>query len=114
MNEDINSMDFKETFYYLQTFLDSIGETDEEGNDVYEELPETYDKARFGINTKFDAYDYLNKVMIIKPKVGKVLYRGKTINLTDLWTELEERTIIMKQWIKANLPDPINIGAYKR
>lgn len=113
MNEDINSMDFKDTFYYLQTFLDLIGEKDEEGKELYPELPETYQKARFGINTKFDAYDYLNGVMTIKTKTGKALYRGKTINLSSLWTELEERTITMKKWIKANLPDPINIGAYK-
>ena len=114
MGEDIESMDFREAFYHLQTFLSGIGEKDENNEEMYPELPEIYNKARYGIDTKFDAYDLLNQVIVIKGKTGKALYRGKVIDLSELWTELEERTIMMKKWIRENTPDSINIGAYKQ
>lgn len=112
MNEDIDSMDFKETFYHLQTFIDKIGEEDEKGKPMYEDLPAVYDKARWGINLKFDAYFYLTGTMMIKAKTGKALYKGKCFDLSEIFTELEERTIEMKKWINNNTPNTLNISAY--
>lgn len=66
---------------------------------------ETYTFARHGINIHFDIYDYLEDNMIIKPKSGTVIYKGKTFTTTNLYTELENRKILLKKWINKYVED---------
>ena len=50
-----------------------------------------YKLIRFGIDIKFDINDYLKGRIKIKPKSAKAMIRGRTIELEDFETELEER-----------------------
>lgn len=113
MEQDISTMDMKEAFYYLQSFLDQTDEKDEKGNLLFPDLAETYKKIRYGLEIKFDVYDYLNGVITIKSKIGVAIYRGKPIELSKLWDELEERTIVCRKWLKENINDDPIVGAYR-
>ena len=53
---------------------------------------ESYRKARFGKEIKFDINDYIKGRIQIKAKTGKALVRGKQYNLEDFETELELRS----------------------
>ena len=66
---------------------------------------EDYRKVRFGIKIKFDLNDYLKNRIVMKSKIGKVIVRGNTHNLTDFDTELEEREKIMKVWLENEMGD---------
>lgn len=59
----------------------------------------TYEKVRYGVLILFDIYDYFNDILVIKGKVGEVIYRTKKFGLKDLWTELERREEIIKQYL---------------
>lgn len=114
---DISQLDIKEAFMMLQTYLDEEEDLDENGEKKYEELKETYNKARYGITIKFDLYDYLNGVMQMKSKIGKIIVRSKKnkmelYDISDFWTELEQRTIIMKRWLKNNTEDDLPYDTY--
>ena len=110
---DIDQLNITEAFNTLQEYLSYIGEKDEDEQEIYPDLPETYEKARHGINLKFDIYDYINQTITIKTKTGKVQYRNKNFNLTDFWTELEERTILIRKWLKNNQPERQTTRAYE-
>lgn len=69
---------------------------------IMTEHDEEYRKARFGIKIKFDINDYLKGRILIKPKTGKALVRGKTFILEDFETELEEREKVVKDWLLEN------------
>ena len=112
LGDEISQMDTKEAFYALQSYLDDADEKDEEGQLIYPDLEETYRIARYGVNIRFDIYDYLNNAIIMKEKKGVAMYRGRSIDLSDLWTELEKRTIKMRKWLKNNAPQGMQVTAY--
>lgn len=100
--EDISSLDIKQAFLMLA----------EEKDGDYKDIEEVYGKARFGIQKRFDIYDYIYDLMSFsKVKSGKVIYRGVTIKLTEFWTEIEERNNLIKKWLRDNLePDSLAQG----
>lgn len=102
---DINSLNIKESFLMLTQYMD----------EDYEDIEEIYQKVRFGINLRFDIYDYINEMIKTKDKNGIVIYRGKNMNLTKFWTELEQRNIIAKKWLKENTIEegPLNVYEIK-
>lgn len=110
--KDISQLNVKEAFYTIQQFLDEIGEKDEDGKPMYEDLPNIYKKGRYGLKIKFDIYDYINETIGFKTKTGQVCYRSKTFKLSEFWTELEDRAIIMKKWLKQNNPEVSAINPY--
>lgn len=61
-----------------------------------------YNEARFGKKIRFDINDYLKGRILIKPKTGKALIKGKGYLLEDFETELEEREKIIKEWLIDN------------
>lgn len=63
---------------------------------------ETYRKARFGINLKFDIYDYFNNRMVMKYKTGIALIMGKPFKIEDIETEREQREKLVKEWLLEN------------
>lgn len=69
---------------------------------IMAEHDQTYRKARFGTNIKFDINDYLKGRIQIKPKTGKALIRGKTCDLEEFETELENREKLIKDWLVEN------------
>jgi hypothetical protein len=111
-NDEIAQMDVKEAFYALLTYMDEADERDENGDLIFPDIIETYEKARYGIVKKFDIYDYINGTMQLKSKTGKALYRGKAIPLGDMWTELEKRSVILKKWLRQNEPDIFGVESY--
>ena len=70
-----------------------------------EDDTDTYKKIRYGIDELFDINDYLKGRMIIKPKSGVALLRGKPMSLGTIDTELEKREKLMKQYINDNTQD---------
>ena len=64
---------------------------------------EEYNTARFGIKIPFDIYYYLQNQITIKPKRGIAIIRGRTYLLEDLYTEIEERNKVIKEWLVENL-----------
>lgn len=104
-DEDSRTLNVKEAFLTLTQYMT---ETEE-----YPDLEETYNKARFGIQLKFDIYDYINEMVKMKEKTGKILYRGRTINISDFWTELEKRNILIKKWLIENTEDQGVITGYE-
>ena len=103
--KEISTLNIKESFLMLTQYLDDKEE--------YNDLEETYEQVRFGKNIRFDIYDYINEMVKVKDKSGLIIYRGKTINLTKFWTELEERNIIAKKWLKTNTTEESNIDGYE-
>jgi hypothetical protein len=106
MNEnEINEGDVKTTFFILISYVGDIEEpTTEDPEGIYMDLPKIYDKARFGIIEKFDIYDFIYEIINFqKIKTGKVIYRGKSIPMSNFWTELEARNTLMKKWLKENV-----------
>ena len=63
---------------------------------------DTYKQARFGVKIKFDINDYLKGRILTKPKSGKALIRGRTCELEEFETELEEREKLIKEWLLEN------------
>lgn len=94
---DIRTMDIRELYNLF------IAEEEEKG--------ETYQQARFGIDFRFDIYDYFNNAMKIKMKTGFMIYRGRTIQTKELWTELEKRKKVMIKWLEDNMEDTSPIKA---
>lgn len=70
-----------------------------------ENAEEIYKQVRFGITVPFDVYDYLYDIITVKGKTGKALYRGKTIKLRQIWTELEMRNNLMKEFLIENMKE---------
>lgn len=60
---------------------------------------EAYEQVRFGIKIKFDIHYYIEDYLTIKPKKGVAVIRGKAYKLEDLWSEIEDRTIKMKEYL---------------
>lgn len=102
--QDIGSMNIKESFLSLTQYL---------GDEKYPDLDEIYQEIRFGIDLKFDLYDYINEMIQTKSKSGRVIYRGKTIDLTKFWTEIETRNIKAKKWLKENTTEEGIIDGYE-
>lgn len=111
---DIEIMDTKEAFYTLQSEMGKYEdeELNEEEKKTAKEIREVYKLARFGIKMEFDIYDYLNGIIFIKGKTGKALYRGRTLDLSEMWTEIERRTIKMKNWLIRNTTEETGIKPY--
>lgn len=59
-----------------------------------------YKQSRYGVEIKFDIYDYFMGNIIIKQKKGLVKIGNATYRLTDLYTELELRERIMKDYLE--------------
>lgn len=84
-----------------------------------------YNIVRFGENGHlvFDLYDYFKGDMKLKNKKGLILYRGRAYNSKLLYTELERREILLKNYIIKNMSkqisslprdlDSINIGDFE-
>ena len=67
-----------------------------------------YIEARYGKRIHFDYYDYLNGSIYQNPKTGKIRYMEKEYNLSDFYTEIEERKrIINKELEKRYCQDDI-------
>lgn len=116
--DEISQLDIKGAFMMLQTYLDESENVNEDGSLKFVDLEEVYSKARYGVNIRFDLYDYLNNIMVIKGKTGKIIVRGKNnrmnlYDISDFWTELEQRTIIMKKWLKLNGEDDLPYDTYE-
>ena len=92
----------EQSFMYIQSYLDSIGEEDDEGNKLYMDLSQVYQKARYGVKMKFDLYFHIYGHLTIKTKTGILIYKGKSYDMSDYYTELEQRNILMKKWIREN------------
>lgn len=83
--KDIRSMNLEETW---GTYLAEGGQ---ETSD--------YNQVRYGIRIKFDIHYWLEKMYIIKPKSGRISIRGASYNISDVWTEMENREIMMKEYL---------------
>ena len=93
---DIKALGLIDTYNY---FVLEIEEDDAESKKVYQ-------KARFGINIKFDIYYYVNGVIIEKHKAGYAIVMNKKVPLEDFWTELEQRNKIMKEYLVERIRPP--------
>jgi len=62
-----------------------------------QEIPEQYQKVRYGINVKFDYYEHLKGNLRTIPKTNMVKWRGRQFSLTDYYTEIEDRNAIITQ-----------------
>lgn len=105
MEEDIRTLNVKESFLLLTQYMTEIED--------FEGLQEVYDTARFGIKLKFDLYDYIYENITMKGKTGKIIYRGRTIDLSNFWTELEARNILIKKWLIENTEEEGVIKSYE-
>lgn len=63
------------------------------------EEQELYKEVRYGINIKFDIHYYIEDYLIMKPKAGAIIIKGKSYKLEEYWSEMEDRTIRMKEWL---------------
>lgn len=86
---DIQTLSTEETFQMFVANLDP----------ELEETEKRYAQVRFGISLSFDMYDYINDVIVVKGKIGKVIHRGHVWKSEDFWTELEQRTRLAKQYL---------------
>lgn len=66
-------------------------------------MSKDYKQARFGKNIRFDINIYLRGHIIIKHKIGKAYILGKVYDIEDIYTELEERERIIKDWLHENM-----------
>lgn len=106
MGSDVGQMDIKDAFLLLAEYKQDYEEGTEEEEGIYEDLPEIYNKARYGIEIEFDLYDYVYDMMVIsKIKAGKIQYRNKILDMSDFWTEIEERNNLIKKWLRENTED---------
>lgn len=103
---DVRTLNVKEAFLTLTQYM-----AEEEG--TFNDIEDVYHKARFGINLKFDIYDYINEMINIKSKTGKIIYRGRTLDISDFWTELETRNILIKKWLIENTEEEGVIKSYE-
>ena len=92
MNQtDWRTYNLTETYHF---FIANNGKSDED----------TYKKARFGVTIVFDILNYTTGFgMLPKEKLGKVRVDGKWYSKIDINTELEEREILMKEWLEQNM-----------
>lgn len=92
MEEKIRGMGLKEAYNFITS---------------HPELPtETHNQVRFGfLVPRIDVYDYLNGTLLMKGKTGEVVYRGHAFTLEDIYTDMEKRLSIIKEWL---------INKYKR
>lgn len=49
------------------------------------------------MSLKIDIYDYLNQNFTIKAKKGIMIYKGQRYKLNDVYTEFENRTMLIKE-----------------
>jgi len=66
---------------------------------------EEYELARKGIEIKFDINDYFHGNITIKGKTGKAFVRGKLYKSEDIYTEIEKRERLIKEWLLENFAD---------
>jgi len=97
MSEDIRNIKVMEIKELYPMFALEVQTT--------ENSEEIYKKVRYGIDVDFDIYDYLHNIISIKGKTGKALYRGRSLRLRMIWTELEKRNNLMKEWLIENMED---------
>lgn len=83
--KDIQEMGLEEAYNY---FILLIPSTTKE-----------YNQARYGINIKFDIYEYFRGNLKIYQKKGIVVIHKQIIKLDHLYTELENRTKIIKKML---------------
>lgn len=70
---------------------------------------EDYKKARFGINQKFDIYDYFKQNYITKHKKETIKINNNLIKIKDFHSEIENRTKLMKQKLIEEIKDGMDI-----
>lgn len=89
MDEDFRTLDLKELYNIFVLEMDDEKEGDREA----------YNEVRYGVNLKFDIYDFFNGVVKVKEKTGVAIYKRKLWKLDKLWTELEKRRKIIYNWV---------------
>lgn len=86
MEEKIRGMGLKEAYNFITS---------------HQDLPSNiHEQVRFGfLQPRIDIYDYLNSTLLMKGKTGEVVYRGHAFTLEVVYTDMEKRQKIMKEWL---------------
>lgn len=86
MEERIRTMDLKQAYNFMVT-----------DENVPTGLKE---KARFGfMKPGIDIYDYFNSNFMVKKKRGEVLHNGRRFKITDIYTDMEKRLVLIKKYL---------------
>lgn len=87
-----------------------IGMNMEEGFEAFKlyrqgQFEEEYYKVRFGINVSFDINEFIHGELRNKRKRGVYKIGRTNVSAEDFWTELEERTTLIKKCLLELIPD---------
>lgn len=63
---------------------------------------DTYKKSRYGHKIKFELDDFINGNLAEKPKKGIVRIRNKWYELSEIYSELEERERTLTDYLLLN------------
>lgn len=90
-----HQQDTTELYYQLIQLLDH--------NDTQQK--DIYDKIRYGILHKFDIYYEVTKTTILDMKKGIAIIGTEEYPISEYWTEIEQRRILIQQTLQDLQPD---------
>lgn len=98
---DVTGMGLHETYKLFVQLAQEANEIEDPKirKEFKEEYKKIYQQARFGLTLKFDIYTEFNEFYAPKTKSGKINIEGRTYELWEYFTELEERESLMKKFI---------------